>query len=325
MFGRFSHVRRRHLRRLRTAVVPVLGAALLVGLLPAQSLALPPDPAVEEKGRETLDLETLDQDEPVAGETFERDLETLKVEIPQDQEAAPAGTATAPVADSGTVSFGSTAAATTPASARAGTTARQAALTPVDDLPVSLGQAPDQQAPTGTWSVQVFDRTAPVSQGVDGAVVKVQAPATGSVPISVKLDYAKFKNLYGADWASRLRFVQFPECYLTTPDVEACQTYEELETANDTKSRSITATVDTAADGTVTPASAGAADSDGPSVARAAYRTSVTPVAATGDAAVIGAVDSGGGAGGTFKATPLASNGKWGRAVRPVRSRGRTR
>ncbi|MFJ7078205.1 polymorphic toxin-type HINT domain-containing protein [Streptomyces sp. NPDC098781] len=311
MFGRSSHVRRRRLSRLRTAVVPVLGAALLVGLLPSQSVALPPDPAVEEKGRETLDLETLDQDEPVVGETFERDLETLKVEVPEDQEAAPAGTATAPAADSGSISFGSTASATTQASAGTGTTARQVALTPVDDLPVSLGQAPDQPAPTGTWSVQVFDRTAPVSQGVDGAVVKVQAPVTGSVPISVKLDYTKFKNLYGADWASRLRFVQFPECYLTTPDVEACQEYEELETANDTKTRSITATVDTAADGAVTPASTTTTDSDRPSIAQAAYRTSATPVAATGDAAVIGAVDSGGGAGGTFKATPLTTSGKW--------------
>ncbi|WP_079052314.1 polymorphic toxin type 43 domain-containing protein [Streptomyces regalis] len=299
------------MRRVHRAVVPALGAVLLVGLLPAQSLALPPDPAVEEKGRETLELETLGQDEPVVGETFERDLETLKVEVPQDQESAPAGTATAPAADSGTISFGSTASATTQASARTGTTAQQVALTPVDDLPVSLGQAPEQPAPTGTWSVQVFDRTAPVSQGVDGALVKVQAPDTGSVPISVKLDYAKFKNLYGADWASRLRFVQFPECYLTTPDVEACQVYEELETTNDTKTQSITATVDTAADGTVTPASAKATEADGPSIAQAAFRTSATPVAATGDTAVVGAVDSGGGAGGTFKATPLVSNGKW--------------
>ncbi|WP_228044527.1 polymorphic toxin-type HINT domain-containing protein [Streptomyces ferrugineus] len=297
---------------MRSAVVPALGAALLAGLLPAQSLALPPDPAVAEKGRETLDLETLDQDEPVAGETFERDLETLKVEVPEDRQAAPAGTATAPVADSGTVSFGSTASTTSQAAARVGTTAQQVALTPVDDLPVSLGQAPDQPAPTGTWSVQVFDRAATVAQGVDGAVVKVQAPDTGSVPVSVKLDYAEFKNLYGADWASRLRFVQFPECYLTTPDNEACQVYEELETTNDTKAQSITATVDTAADGTITPAaSASTTESDGPSIVQAAFRTSATPVAAAGDTAVIGAVDSGGGAGGTFKATPLASNGKW--------------
>ncbi|MEU9185129.1 polymorphic toxin-type HINT domain-containing protein [Streptomyces sp. NPDC048484] len=328
MFGRFSPARRRHARRLRTAVVPALGAALLVGLLPAQSLALPPDPAAAEQGRETLDLEALDQDKPLSGEAFERDLETLKVDVPEDLEQAPAGTATPPPADTGTVSFGSTASATqtstrTPSpmtaarkgtsatASRMGTAAQQVDLTPVGDLPVSLGQAPDQAAPTGTWQVSVADRTAPVSQGVDGAVVTVQAPATGSVPISVKLDYAEFKNLYGADWASRLRFVQFPECYLTTPDDEACQAYEELETANDTKTQSITATVDTAADGTVTPAAAAATGAKGPSAAQASYRVSAVPVAAAGDTAVIGAVDSGGGGGGSFKATPLASNGKW--------------
>ena len=297
--------------------MPTIGAALLVTLLPTPSLALPPDPSVTEKGRETLNLEALEQDEILTGETFERDLESLKVDVPEDLQQAPAGTATAPAPDTGSVSFGSTA-STVQASARTGaatraaaTSAQQVGLTPVEDLPVSLGQAPDQAAPTGTWGVQVYDRAAAVSQGVDGAVVKVQAPATGSVPISVELDYTEFKNLYGADWASRLRFVQFPECYLTTPDVEACQEYEELETVNDTKTQSITATVDTAADGTVTPASANIASSNGSSVAQATYRTSATSVAAVGDTAVIGAVDSGGGAGGTFRATPLVSNGKW--------------
>ncbi|WP_079084051.1 RHS repeat domain-containing protein [Streptomyces longwoodensis] len=312
MFARFPHVRRRRVRRLRTVAVPAVGAALLIALLPAQSLALPPNPSVTEKGRETLDLETLEQDKTVTGDTFERDLESLKAKVPDDLQQAPAGTATAPAPDTGTVSFGATATVS-----QASISTRQAGLTPVEDLPVSLGRAPDQAAPTGTWNVQVYDRAAAVSQGVDGAVVKVQAPATGSVPVSVKLDYTRFKNLYGADWASRLRFVQFPECYLTTPDVETCREYEELETTNDTKTQSITATVDTAADGTVsqTSSTSGTTASNGPSAVQAAYSTSktasVTPITATGDSAVIGAVDSGAGPGGTFKATPLASNGKW--------------
>ncbi|WP_328492069.1 hypothetical protein OHS59_04435 [Streptomyces sp. NBC_00414] len=330
MFGRISPARRRRVRRLRTALVPALGAALLVGLLPAQSFALPPDPAAAEQGRETLDLEALDQDKPLSGEAFERDLETLKVDVPEDLEQAPAGTATPPLGQADTVTFGSTTNATpatarTTASAttahagasatasRTGTAAQQVDLIPVGGLPVSLGQAPDQAAPTGTWQVSVAARTAPVSQGVDGAVLTVQAPATGSVPVSVKLDYAEFKNLYGADWASRLRFVQFPECYLTTPDDEACQAYEELETANDNEAQSITATVDPAADGTVTAASEKSAPNR-KSAVQAAHRTSnsqAAPVAAAGDTAVVGAIDSGGGAGGSFKATPLASNGKW--------------
>ncbi|WOP13088.1 RHS repeat-associated core domain-containing protein [Streptomyces cyaneofuscatus] len=311
MFGRSSHARRRRVRRLRAVAVPALGAALLVTLLPSPSLALPPDPSVAEKGRETLVLESLGQERTITGETFERDLESLKAKVPADLEQAPTGTATAPAPDTGTVTFGSRTTA-----ARTVSSVRQTGLTPVDNLPVSLGQAPDQAAPTGTWNVQLYARGASVSQGVDGAVVRVQAPAAGSVPVSVELDYTGFKNLYGADWASRLRFVQFPECYLTTPEVEACQEYEELETRNDTRTQSITATVDTAADGTVTQTSATEeAASHGPSTVQAAYRTSrstsAVPAAASGDSAVIGAVDSGGGVGGTFKATPLASNGKW--------------
>ncbi|PIB09219.1 hypothetical protein B1C81_13205, partial [Streptomyces sp. HG99] len=295
---------------MRRTVVPAVGAALLVGLLPAQSLAIPPDPGQAETGRETLSLEELKRDLPIPGKVFSRHLDTLKADIPKDLVQAPTGTTSPPSNLTGSVSFGST---TTPASARTAVTAAdQAALTPVGTLPVSLGQAPDQLAPTGTWQVTIPDQASAVSQGVDGAVLVVQAPDTGSVPISVKLDYSKFKNLYGADWASRLRFVQFPDCYLQTPDDEACQTYEELETTNDTASKSLTATVDPATDGTVTPASAAPSSTNGSGVAQAAYRTSTSATpAAAGGTAVLGAVDSGGAEGGSFKATPLASDGKW--------------
>ncbi|MFE6072513.1 RHS repeat domain-containing protein [Streptomyces sp. NPDC056525] len=170
--------------------------------------------------------------------------------------------------------------------------------------------------PTGTWAATVIDRTNEINAGVDraltvGTLVTVEAPATGSVPIKVQLDYGKFANLYGADWSSRLRLVQFPECYLTTPLEEACQAYTELETVNDTTTSSITATVDPAADGTTTPASAtSGTPTSRPAIMQASY-TTVTPTATGGDKALVGAVDSGAGAGGSFKATPLASSGTW--------------
>lgn len=318
VFGRFSHARSRRWSRLRTAVVPTVGAALLVGLLPVQAFAVPPDPAAAEQGREdTLKLETLETEVPVEGVVEDKNLEALRAGIvPTDRVQAPTGTTTPPVGTA-SVNFGSAATATT-AVVRTGATAQQVAdPQQAGTLPVSLGQAPDQTAPTGTWDVTVYDRTAAVSQGVDGAVVGVRAPATGSVPITVKVDYAKFKNLYGADWASRLQFVQFPECYLDTPLVEACQEYVELETTNDTTTESVTAVVDTAADGTVTPASTTPETfSDGPSVAQVSYRSSPaaatgTAVAASGDRAAVGMRDSGQGNGGSFKATPLASSGKW--------------
>ncbi|KQX50835.1 hypothetical protein ASE09_12435 [Streptomyces sp. Root66D1] len=252
------------------------------------------------------------EEKPVEGQTFEEDLETLKVEVPDDQQAAPAGTTTPPPANTGTVTFGSGVSQTSATS----TTADQVGLQPAtNSVPVSLGQAVGQPAPTGTWQTTVVNRADEISK-VEGALtvgtlVTVQAPATGSVPVSVQVDYSKFENLYGADWSSRLRLVQFPECYLTTPLEEACQEYEELETVNDTGTKSITATVDTAADGTTTPAvTTGSAPYSGPAVMQASY-TTATPVATGGDKAVIGTVDSGAGAGGSFKATPLASSGKW--------------
>ncbi|MEV7536787.1 polymorphic toxin-type HINT domain-containing protein [Streptomyces hydrogenans] len=302
--------------------MPVLGAALLIGLLPAQSFALPPDPATIETGRESLDttepleLETLPEEKPLEGETFEKDLESLKVDVPANLEQAPAGTATPPPAETGSVTFGS---ATNPASFTTTTTQTATTtggdLTQVPNLPVKLGQAAGQPMPTGTWQATVVDRASEISKGVEGltkigALVTVQAPATGSVPISVGLDYGTFQNVYGADWSSRLRLVQFPECYLTTPLEEACQAFEELETVNDPITHSITATVDTAADGTAAPASATGTTTSGSGVMQAAYTNAATPVAA-GDKAVIGAIDSGSGPGGSFKATPLASSGKW--------------
>ncbi|MGW6540521.1 hypothetical protein ACWGBV_03390, partial [Streptomyces sp. NPDC055051] len=100
MFARHRHTP----RRVRRTVIPALGAALLVGLLPAQSLAMPPDPGNVDTGRETieeipLELEKIETEKPVEGQTFEKDLETLKTEIPADQQQAPAGTTTPPPAD----------------------------------------------------------------------------------------------------------------------------------------------------------------------------------------------------------------------------------
>lgn len=244
------------------------------------------------------------------GETVNTSLESLKTETPADLQQAPAGTTNAPLAGTGTVTFGST---TTPASARTVSTtdAVQTATSPVEHLPVSLGQATGEAMPTGTWQVSVAGRTDPKTQGIDGAVLAVEAPSTGSVPVTVQFDYEEFKNLYGADWASRLRFVQFPECYWDTPDDEACQTYEELETVNNTDTETVTATVDTAADGTITPASASsAARTGGTGVIQAGYRRQVAAVAG-GDRAVLGLTDSGAGKGGSFKATPLVSSGSW--------------
>ncbi|WEH28921.1 polymorphic toxin-type HINT domain-containing protein [Streptomyces sp. AM 3-1-1] len=290
----FGQSRRAHRRPSRRATRTVLGVALVLGLLPAQALAVPPSPDQAELGRDELVLEKLKQDKPVDGGTFDVNLDSLKAEVPDDQHEAPSGTATPPAAGSGTVTFSGSAARTL--SAQAATDA-----VPVGSLPVKLGQAPDQPAPTGTWQVSLDARTDVVEQGVDGAVLQVDAPSADAVPVSVELDYAKFQNLYGADWASRLRLVQFPDCFRTTPDVEECRQYEELETANDTLTKTVTATV---APRPNTPLVTQGVSAQG-------AKTAISSATASGSSAVVGAVDSGSGPGGTFKATPLASSGKW--------------
>ncbi|MFI9114113.1 HNH/ENDO VII family nuclease [Streptomyces venezuelae] len=282
---------------------------------------MPPDPVNVETGRETieaepLDLEEVEPDKPVEGETFEKDLETLRAEVPTDQQQAPTGTTTPPAADTESLTFGSSTVSPTSFTTAVTKASETGGLTQIPNIPVLAGQAVGHPAPTGTWQFSVVDRGSEISQSGEealkvGALVTVQAPATGSVPLSVGIDYSTFENLHGADWATRLRLVQFPECYLTTPLEPACQEYEELETVNDPVSKTVIATVDTAADGTATPAVAsGRASASGPAVMQAAY-TTATPIATGGDKAVIGTVDSGAGAGGSFKATPLASNGKW--------------
>ncbi|MEU5484086.1 ricin-type beta-trefoil lectin domain protein [Streptomyces mirabilis] len=298
------------LRRRPATVLAPVAVALALALLPTQALASPPDPTAADAPREDVDLLKLAEEQAIAGTTRDAGLDSIRTDQPTDQTEAPAGTTTPAPSGTAPVDFAGT--TTQQTALRTGATApsrvTQTDYKPAGALPVKLGQAPDAPAPTGTWQVGVFASTAAESQGVDGTLVKVTAPATGSVPISVQLSYKTYENLYGADWASRLEFVQFPECYLTTPDVEDCQQYTELDTVNDPHARTVTATVDTAADGTVSQAAADPSSASGSGVRQAAY---VSPAAASGDSAVVGAVDSGSGPAGTFKATPLATDGKW--------------
>ncbi|MFD7571527.1 RHS repeat domain-containing protein [Streptomyces sp. NPDC059810] len=291
-----------------------LGVALALVLLPVDAMALPPDPAKGEIPRDELVLEELPENARVTGQTRNAGLKSIETPAPDDLDEAPAGTATPPPGGSAPVTFGtapvqpSLHSGSAPSRSVASSTSEEpGGLLPAGNLPVKLGQAPGEDAPSGTWGVNLSSRTSPEGEAIDGALVTVTAPATGSVPVSVQLEYKKYANLYGADWASRLTFVQFPECFRDTPELEECQTYEELETVNDATTKTLTATVDTAADGTVTPAVA----------PQAATRSGlhqalfVSSAASGGDRAVVGAIDSGRGEGGSFKSTPLASNGSW--------------
>jgi RHS repeat-associated protein len=113
-----------------------------------------------------------------------------------------------------------------------------AAKTPVT---VTRSQkAPAAHAP-GTVKLDVLDKSAADKSGVRGTLMKV-TPATGdtSGPLELNLDYRAFGGAYGASYGSRLRFVQYPECLLTTPDQPQCQAKTPLSSTNNTQTDHLT-------------------------------------------------------------------------------------
>ncbi|MGE7390921.1 ricin-type beta-trefoil lectin domain protein [Streptomyces sp. NPDC004126] len=163
-------------------------------------------------------------------------------------------------------------------------------------LPVSIGKAsptvenPTPPAPSGTWSVAVETRAATEAANVDGALIKVTPPAEGSTPVDIQLDYKKFKDLYGTEWATRLELKQLPECFLTTPDVPECSVAKDVPSTNDPSTGTVRATVDPA----TTPS-----------------QGLRTMAGGSGGPTVLAASDGASGAGGTYKATSLSPSGSW--------------
>ncbi|MFI7366600.1 ricin-type beta-trefoil lectin domain protein [Streptomyces sp. NPDC050149] len=295
---------------------------MTVGLLPAAYSAPPPG------NRAGVELVDLPKPEVVPGEDGAglAELTTAAVQAGEDYEPtkteAPAGTGiTTPVTGSVT-----------------GLTAGQ--TKPVASLPIEVG-APDgataaeAAALEGAWEVALASQGELADTNIHGLVFTVTPPATATGDAVVALDYTEFAELYGANWADRLQLVKYPECFLSTPEVEGCSEPTEVDTTNEVQpiesdvegdgimdgSRRIAATLDVADLTSTVPPAAQAASQDGASTTtHAAYRTSAaTPAiapqlsAATSGAgsSVFVATSAGGGAKGDFSATPLASAGSW--------------
>ncbi|MFF0553406.1 polymorphic toxin-type HINT domain-containing protein [Streptomyces sp. NPDC004311] len=247
-----------------------LSVVLVASLLPAQAWAAPPGDrtGVELPGLQK-DLEAR-LDGPAAARLTGWGGEPAKP--PAEYEAT---RKTAPIADSGTVALSPT--DTRPVQ--------------VGALPVSIGKAPGAAAaPSGTWSAAIEGRVKTEAANIDGALIKITPPADASAPVDVQLDYTKFRDLYGAEWASRLQLRQLPECFLTTPTAPGCSTFTEVPSANDTVNKKVVATID--------PTSAPVQG----------MRTMTGGGAGT---VVLAASDSAAGAGGTYKATSLSATGSW--------------
>ncbi|WP_066945774.1 ricin-type beta-trefoil lectin domain protein [Streptomyces lushanensis] len=318
---------RRRRAAARRSVIAAVFLALLVGALPS-AYAVPP-PNDDRTEVELVDLPDAEaqpeEDDPDKAGELEQ-LTTALVKDPVEYE--PAATA-APVGGTAT----ETLSGLTPGD-----------LVPVvgedgQELPVELG-APEgvttgeAAALEGEWQVTLADQDdIATSSGaeVEGMALMVTPPADATGEAVVALNYTDFAELYGANWADRLDFVQFPACFLTTPDTEGCSepttvdTENVVETAAEGGERRILATLDVAdlASGETATAETAAAEGKGkgtiddilyresPAAGPAtAVQTALTAAAGSG-ASVLLATDSGSGSKGDFSATPLASAGSW--------------
>ncbi|MFE5676933.1 polymorphic toxin-type HINT domain-containing protein [Streptomyces erythrochromogenes] len=161
-------------------------------------------------------------------------------------------------------------------------------------LPVSIGKAEGTStAPVGTWTAAITEREDTVAADVDGAIITITPPADASTPVDVQLDYTKFRDLYGAEWASRLQLRQLPTCFLNSPEDPKCSESTDIPSTNDPSARTVTATID--------PTTATAPAAEGMR----------TMTGSGGGSVVLAASDSAAGAGGTYKATSLAASGSW--------------
>ena len=112
---------------------------------------------------------------------------------------------------------------------------------------------------SGTSAVTASVLSAGVSKrlGIDGVIVKVSAPATN--PVNLTMSYTDYANAYGGHWAHRLQLVQLPACALTTPELPACQTQTPLETVLHYKAQTVTGSLEPATS-TLSRAAGGATD-----------------------------------------------------------------
>ncbi|XVV33032.1 polymorphic toxin-type HINT domain-containing protein [Streptomyces sp. CA-100214] len=174
-------------------------------------------------------------------------------------------------------------------------------------LPVRIGRpsrgsgskdASRSAAPTGgnRLHVTVADRQTTQRAGIDGLLLSLEPADVSAMDgaAEVQVDYTGIASAYGADWASRLRLVRLPACALTTPKAAKCRQGVPLVTDNDTKARTLTATV-------TLPAPDRASSSSSSSASQTSAQSTV----------VLAAVAGASGDEGSFKATSLSPSGSW--------------
>lgn len=251
-------------RTARRRAAATVGIAVAIGLLPQYA------PQAEAKD---LDLPELQQDRGPAGGTDAKARKPKKNPVDSAVVTQPAEV-------------------TWPKAGRVETVV-SGKLAKVKGLPLKTA-APNPTGPD-ELAVEVVDHKRTLSAGVDGVLLKVAR--TDGVDTAgkakVQLDYSGFADAYGGGYGSRLRFVQYPECLLTTPQKKECSTPSELKTDNSVGAQTLTATVDAVPD-------------------RIGVTTQTLKAASTSTGATLLAATAGSsGDQGTYAATSLQPSSQW--------------
>ncbi|MFF1867816.1 polymorphic toxin-type HINT domain-containing protein [Kitasatospora herbaricolor] len=173
---------------------------------------------------------------------------------------------------------------------------------PVAAAPV-LSAGAGGSSPT-SLHVELSDHDAAAHLGIDGILISVRRSdgRSDQGKAQVQLDYNSFRNVYGADWGSRLTLIQLPACAMTTPELPECRTTVPVATSNDTKTGKLTAVVETTGHDVT-----GSPIGPQPTTSAVAPRASQAAPQATVLAATAGAS----GPEGSYAATSLAPSSSW--------------
>ncbi|MFI1649681.1 RHS repeat domain-containing protein [Streptomyces avidinii] len=168
-------------------------------------------------------------------------------------------------------------------------------------VPFTRAGAAAAPAAPANVKVSVKNQAHAEKAGINGVLMAVEpgagAPSPGKVELAV--DYSAFAGAFGANFAGRMRVVQYPACVLTTPEKAECKTATPVDSGNDVKKRTLTARI--ALPGTGTGTGSG---TKSPQQLSAMSAAAAAPM-------VLAAEGGASGTGGDFKATPLAPTSSW--------------
>ncbi|MFC4135789.1 RHS repeat domain-containing protein [Hamadaea flava] len=115
------------------------------------------------------------------------------------------------------------------------------------DLPIILDRGSSRTGkgatPAGV-TVEILDHTMTAGHGFPVVLRLAQTEAsTAAGTVNVTVDYAKFKDAYGADWSSRLRFSAVTDCALTVRTAVSCNA-RPIASHNDPQAHTLSADVE---------------------------------------------------------------------------------